>query len=70
MPSATCTAIQCQVLTPSLPIILVANAPLDPADTQVGITGRIPDEVEQVTGIERRELYKLMDGVEVRSQHI
>ena len=57
-------------LLPPPPIILAANAPLDPADTQVGITGRIPDEVEQVTGVERRELYKLMDGVEVRSQHL
>lgn len=31
----------------------------------VGVTGRIPDEDEQSTGIERKELNKMLEGVEV-----
>eukprot|EP00729_Bicosta_minor_P002273 gene2273-3251_t len=38
--------------------------PGDPKDfdTGLGVTGRIPDEVDQATGIERRELLELLSG--------
>ena len=42
-----------------------APVPGDSKDRAKGVTGRIPDEDEQSTGIERKELNKMLEGVEV-----
>eukprot|EP00038_Savillea_parva_P006269 m.162595 g.162595 ORF g.162595 m.162595 type:complete len:142 (+) comp12215_c0_seq1:3492-3917(+) len=38
--------------------------PGDSKEKDVGVTGRIPDEDEQSTGLERKELNKMLEGVE------
>eukprot|EP00037_Helgoeca_nana_P010178 m.89505 g.89505 ORF g.89505 m.89505 type:complete len:141 (+) comp20063_c0_seq1:3495-3917(+) len=38
--------------------------PGDSKARDTGVTGRIPDEDEQSTGIERKELNKMLEGVE------
>lgn len=45
-------------------IVAGPKIPGDPKDfdTGLGVTGRIPDEVDQATGIERRELLELLSG--------
>jgi hypothetical protein len=52
------------VVARSLTTLLCYTTMLDftRARTGLGVTGRIPDEMEQSTGVERRELLELMKG--------